>query len=1751
MNETQQISQIKKSEEAEIIPDDILKCYRSIHDEPDMFNITKYIKLAFTDTDTKTVKDMKKTIDVLHHYVSLLRCKYDERTVDTSTRENKAPKFVQDIFVMMWTLVNCNYAYAKNQITINTKPLSVISRYGQLNPYLYHLEKHVGYTQGDNFVRGKKNSPPLPDDAIQKAIEKLKINWNDGREDDIIRELNRAIKSSQDTTSDDSDVDFKSRRDPVGIRNVYVYMESFQEFLVVMQTFGKDPSRSGLETDLQKVWERHYNFYNTRDFIDKENKKTIAFQEIAFGHMSKVYEDLKRSKKVNEVFSRVGKRDEKNSSMIQFSKTMKNLWNILGDKSKKSKVQETLSVLNYVTLIGQMELMQEVFTSEDDSSLSVNLDRLREYARWTARNLWIMFLKCSILLMDASDIDHTYKFLITILENNKEIGKPMGVENIRLLMAYLIGQRAFRSVETKIKLTKENQEQVDFMLLYIEAVAITRFTEFSDSGRYFLNQKDNEVLTEKMKTEKKYRDSLVALAQKKYNRYESKQYKVDRDYLFTDSYNMNAINGMEGRLKDLPSKNPIPPSTPSSDDRLNVHLGYYDPTKNVGDSGTLDLVIPYDLGATKEIRESVAIRYGNMIQSLNGIVDTIKWLEREVKEIDKNFFKYLRAIKPEGLLEIQLTIYANANSGLKTPLISKKLKDKRTVFDNFVNTESDKSVDVELKDISSQAAMIVSKLKTMSKKMGIIPAENPPYDFTSLKAIVQQIDLMMISGEVDVRSIALQEMEFRDTIEEEIKKYLEDRRNYPVLMNFEKHGLLFAVMESVIIRLRELIKNAAEQFLTTNKIVNATAGSSLMLIKNEEAVIFYLINELRQWLTHVRVGVEKTPGEHFRLEGYVSIKQTDQIQIDSKNEYKNDIPLPIYVIRDTNLANDTISFVDDFDYDSKYDSFDYLIDRKKKLNSRGIVVDDLLESKPEFRGRRRGRNDGNGSDSGGGGNGGGGGGGDGDDGGPSNKRRDIELPKPEIYEPKFLKTNVNSVQTPKDYLIYEERKFGSNDTVTAVPDFIWFVHPNERNYEPRQGVKINIQYTPDGKTNFQNLWNEFKKQEWFKYYIQGYFGIPFEAANVFYKSFDKKNLQGFIYLIWYKDAFYIVDASKREKTVKEKKNMYESELETFVESQPSVKTEQPSQGDTQQPIESKFSKYFEDKDNESIELFKSDDNPTGNYPPYSDIKLNLKTGVLTLKYIGNQFDSDQLNNIQLLNATQLNTGVQLDIQFNWKNQKPSTATIVLNDVRALNAFAKKDLRVSRKRFIDDAFQLADTVFNGLLTIINGDTNIIEEKDRMEEVSITKTAIGEQETIVKGDNKVVKLYRKVSEYKDGKLVWKALEEWSQDKVPNGFKKIFDTDVKTTGNYIYCAENKESWDKYKYPGFMLGNPIPNTELKKMFDLGPGADDYIGAVSIVTNQSVQQIYIWIIKSKLLRTIHDTVRQLFIAKNVSTSVFSGSGFIGLGLTNSYIPFDASWGVPIFKNALPNVSQEKRSPLVFIPNSLLKYFEGIKPNKMCDYIGFTFKSDDKISVMIVGLIRESDESQKILTESKKPAGLVSNPGKLEFTGPNDTKVIVQYDDAKCILNVQRPKDQTSSIYVSFEIDVLSSKKISFKIRKPGKFNAIPEVFEFVNDKEIPKTLALIHRIAQDKELKASKFQQNMAGSEQQATQKVEKKVEQSDQNKERLGREINQLEKKIEGLKKQKQTKEIKETIKDLELQISDKKKEAGVATDEEVEGL
>ena len=811
--------EVEKAVDVGLSPTEDKYSTRSIHEEPDMFHITKFIKLLNYETTTSSSKIMESLLDNLHHYVS---CRLFFTDTMSSTPSVSEKEFEEWLLYLTYMLVNTNYSALKSLISHQSKPLSIITRYVKKNIFV----DHVGYLASNKTIQ----KPPQPANITQEQTSILYAFDDAWTETDFVRMFS---KLNTNTTVSGT----------IGFENVKKYMEAYKVLLKQFASYDEDTT---MKSSMKGLYSIYKKFYEVRRFHigTSDAKGSFAKENVYLGNLGKIYHAIKRKDKTTSIFERI---PDKNS-FISFSKTIDELWNEI--KNPKVAPQLALDIYDYLNLVQlteRVDIMYDAKVQLPDKAL------MKKYYNWMVNRDEIQFLRCSILLADAQDLIQLHNLL-----NNTSINNPSDLA--KRLLVLCVAQRAYRTIDTRSVLDHDTFLKLELLLIIVEIISLESVTDQNrgmDTSEYAgLNTMYQALIEYATKRLTKERTALF--------------YYTDYPYL-KDFFYSNRDFRAKDVVPELDLKDPIAKHT-QAEDKLEK----------------IEPFVPYFFSSISDFRDTVGKRYRVVVRDMIGIADTIRFLSREQRSVELNFFKYLIPKQIETLHEALMSIYAKPESKLKAPLIWRIMASKitlapRTTIDDSAklsetstyNTNDPSYEIVKLDDVAQQAKTIASKIKGIAKKMSVHIGSDLPYDFASIKYAIHDIYLHVISGETLVQSQFFVNARNNQLVLDDIQSYLDHRTEYPDLMGYEKHGLLFSTMIGCVQRLKDLLRNAREQFMATIKIVNVTAAGNLIVVKNEEMILFYMIDELFRWVDKIRVDTDPKPGvdvptdkSAFKVDGF-------------------------------------------------------------------------------------------------------------------------------------------------------------------------------------------------------------------------------------------------------------------------------------------------------------------------------------------------------------------------------------------------------------------------------------------------------------------------------------------------------------------------------------------------------------------------------------------------------------------------------------------------------------------------------------------------------------------------------------------------------------------------------------------------------------------------------------------------------------------------------------------------------------------
>ena len=235
--------EVEKAVDVGLSPTEDKYSTRSIHEEPDMFHITKFIKLLNYETTTSSSKIMESLLDNLHHYVS---CRLFFAASSTTAPIVSKEEFEKWLLYVTYLLTSTNYSALKSLISHKSKPLSIITRYVKKNIFVDYVKSLFGAP--------KKSADGLPLEQ-QEIVAALSNAWTGKELGDVYAKMIGSNKI----------------KDTNGVQNVLKYMEAYKDLL---EQFGSYATDSTIKDSVEKLCSNYNKFYKARWFPVKDGAQT-------------------------------------------------------------------------------------------------------------------------------------------------------------------------------------------------------------------------------------------------------------------------------------------------------------------------------------------------------------------------------------------------------------------------------------------------------------------------------------------------------------------------------------------------------------------------------------------------------------------------------------------------------------------------------------------------------------------------------------------------------------------------------------------------------------------------------------------------------------------------------------------------------------------------------------------------------------------------------------------------------------------------------------------------------------------------------------------------------------------------------------------------------------------------------------------------------------------------------------------------------------------------------------------------------------------------------------------------------------------------------------------------------------------------------------------------------------------------------------------------------------------------------------
>ncbi len=879
----------------------VIKTYRSINKPIEYFPFSKFIKLIIADQDSKVTKKLTSIIDLVFHYYTLtasgsLVSKEDDLKDDIVVEE-----FEATVLSITWNIVNYDYSFLHNQVMAKSK-----------SPTSFYFPSSGGEKLYDYWKKLNGFNPALEEDEYKQHRDRFAFIKSLFESRDGLRDINTTMFNNEP-----------------GLSNLFLFMNGFSEFATVLSTFdNQSPDIEGtqktlLRENIRNLLQRYRSHYidnplvgsltegnTSTEILPLEDKKTYGTVDILIGSLGDVYGKVMKKYKdsSNPFISGNLKRKDGTSKNLENGFVS---WNTMTAKldalvtsaGQKGKANAPLieSYDTYTDILKNIQTVDMFSNIKYNDNTKSTWDR---YLKFSSQNREIMILKAGVLLSNEKDIEILNEELLKIFGNGQTNMSDQFV--INKVVSLVVALRISSTQTTKLRLSRTNKGILRTLLLIVEYIS---WGIFKRDGVGFSDEKIATTATN-------IYNSIGLTIIKSISSGTSKDIvKSVKDIIFSPNDFIEDLAWMSKTTRGIYK---------TSLDKAEKKLKDFK-NNRVRDFSKMDQINPYSIVKYGNYRKNLIARYKAVITSLHQFTSIITFLEKELNLTNNDFFRYLTSQTPSTVLENELTITADQGTGLAAPMIYKKIRNRASLFQGFLETTEEKDKEkVSFRDIAKQATVIISKLVGISKKMGLVLAIPPKFNFDSstLKVSIHETYLYLISGEPDtVTSVEIQRMKEDKTFVEDFKDYSELMRpQYVELMGYEKHAMIFAIMECCLRHMRGHIESAAGLFMETNKISNVPAGGVLRITKNEEALIFLLFVDIKSWVFSTRVKLE--PLAPFEISGFGQKKK---------------LLFPNYIVDKKSAKDDVINartkLVDKFDPSdlSKEDSFEPFLTKKEFL----------------------------------------------------------------------------------------------------------------------------------------------------------------------------------------------------------------------------------------------------------------------------------------------------------------------------------------------------------------------------------------------------------------------------------------------------------------------------------------------------------------------------------------------------------------------------------------------------------------------------------------------------------------------------------------------------------------------------------------------------------------------------------------------------------------------------------------------------
>jgi len=660
--------------------------------------------------------------------------------------------------------------------------------------------------------------------------------------------LNRVSKQIIDYKN----VDLQSNL--VGVTNVKLVAAAGNTWLAILNTLSiKDFDVFGKQAD---------EYYKTIKDIPKTDKLTKElYANVLIENIKPLYEQS-QNKNIGTFDNRDG--------FISLVKSIETLWS-------KTTFKNGISAGMYTHLSSYNNLMQMLYINHYlfDEYLKIPSYAFDAYLNYIQLPIF-KYLRACVVLMYDQEIDEIYKKIEKKLENEfDETTKDKNVKfkpdsNRNYLFKLLITLLKFRLVRTpdiKPQIHNENSHKTTIILLFIEYLQWNLF--YVDKSVHI---NENSELVEKFKKideNHNYGKSILNLSTLLVQLM-LKLKKEKKIYLFTDiKFNDNPslpfyVQHYFTEIKDQLTIAGLKQKFEQFNSSLKNYV--FVPVRKTNKTP----IVPYhanDMG----VRDTKILRYNSL---LNNAHHAMIELEVAMKEFKKPVDKYVRAIEPGRLYELEITFFATRESKLKSPLIVTKMQ-KHVGF--LTNPRGDKKWNddfetTNLIEIRNQISYIIKKVEMLTKSGSIetrMDLNQNDVITNFFKDISSTLSKILDGSKKSFSLVTYQFMQNKliDN-KEDISIYDSNKKAFPTTNVFEKHAYILCIMATTLKSVRGLIYEMLKDFNMTTKISKLFVGDKMEKISNEEELVYFLILELYQWLENARIKIDYDAKKYFRFEDY-------------------------------------------------------------------------------------------------------------------------------------------------------------------------------------------------------------------------------------------------------------------------------------------------------------------------------------------------------------------------------------------------------------------------------------------------------------------------------------------------------------------------------------------------------------------------------------------------------------------------------------------------------------------------------------------------------------------------------------------------------------------------------------------------------------------------------------------------------------------------------------------------------------------